>query len=166
MGKSAEQIQKPQEDTPLTKQLKKFSNQLTIIVVILTLFVFVLGLAKGMDKTEIFKTSVALAVSSIPEGLLVALTVVLAVGMQKILKNKGLVRNLVSAETLGGVTAICVDKTGTLTHGKLEVVEEYGDNENICLQHFASSDDPIMVAARDWLSRHSIHFKKIGEEFN
>ena len=166
MGKIAEQIQKPQEDTPLTKQLKKFSNQLTIIVVILTLFVFVLGLAKGMDKTEIFKTSVALAVSSIPEGLLVALTVVLAVGMQKILKKKGLVKDLLSAETLGGVTTICVDKTGTLTYGKLKVVEEYGDLENVCNQHFASSDDPIMVAAKSWLKKHSTHFDEIGEKFS
>ena len=63
-----------------------------------------------MDSiTEIFAT-VALAVSSIPEGLLVSLTVVLAIGMQKILKHRGLVRKLSAAETLGGVTVICVDK--------------------------------------------------------
>lgn len=165
IGKIAEQVQKPQEDTPLTKQLKKFSDQLTVIVIILTFLVFLIGLLTGMDGKEIFKTSVALAVSSIPEGLLIALTVVLAVGMQKILKKKGLVKDLLSAETLGGVTTICVDKTGTLTYGKLKVVEEYGDLEKICLQHFASTDDPIMVAAKSWLKKNSTHFDEIGEKF-
>lgn len=166
MGKIAESVQNLKEDTPLTKQLKHFSNQLTILVIALTIFVFIVGLLTGRQVVEIFKTSVALAVSSIPEGLLIALTVVLAVGMQRILKKKGLVRNLVSAETLGSVTTICVDKTGTLTYGKLELVEEYGDLEEVCLQHFASSYDPIMVAARNWLKGHSVHFEEIGEKFS
>ncbi len=165
MGKIAEQIQKPDEDTPLTKQLKAFSRQLTVLVVFLTVFVFVIGLLTGMDKREIFTTSVALAVSSIPEGLLIALTVVLAVGMQKILKRKGLVKDLLSAETLGSVTTICVDKTGTLTYGKLKVVEEIGDVEEVCYQHFATPDDPIMVAARNWLKKHSVHFDKDEKDF-
>ena len=165
MGKIATSVQKPHEDTPLTKQLKVFSNQLTVLVIILTVLVFAVGILRDADLVEIFKTSVALAVSSIPEGLLIALTVVLAVGMQRILAKKGLVRNLVSAETLGGVTTICVDKTGTLTYGKLKVVEEYGDIEKVCLQHFASSSDPIMVAGKSWLKENSIHFEEIGEKF-
>src|SRR3990172_2132230 len=94
MGKIATSIQKPEEDTPLTKQLKQFSNQLTMIVGALVVFVFLIGLLTGKELVEMFKTSVALAVSSIPEGLLIALTVVLAVGMQRIWKKKGLVRNL------------------------------------------------------------------------
>ena len=166
VGKIALSVQKPDEDTPLTKQLKVFSSQLTILVVVLTAFVFVVGILTGKDLVEIFKTSVALAVSSIPEGLLIALTVVLAVGMQRILAKKGLVRNLVSAETLGGVTTICVDKTGTLTYGKLKVVEEHGDLEKVCLQHFATSEDPIMVAAKDWLKVNSVHFEEVGRKFN
>lgn len=166
MGKIATSVQRKEEDTPLTKQLKNFSSQLTVLVGALVVFVFLIGLLTGKELVEMFKTSVALAVSSIPEGLLIALTVVLAVGMQRILKKKGLVRNLVSAETLGGVTTICVDKTGTLTYGKLKVAEEYGDIEVVCLQHFASSDDPIMVAAKSWLKTHTTHFEEIGEEFN
>src|SRR3990167_5912375 len=159
-------VQKPHEDTPLTKQLKVFSNQLTVLVAVLIIFVFAVGLITGKELLEMFKTSVALAVSSIPEGLLIALTVVLAIGMQRILKKKGLVRNLVSAETLGGVTTICVDKTGTLTYGKLKVFEEHGDVEKVCIQHFATSDDPIMVAARGWLKENSTHFDKAQQSFN
>lgn len=165
IGKIAEQIQRPDEDTPLTKQLKAFSGQLTVIVVVLTIIVFIVGILTGMEIREIFTTSVALAVSSIPEGLLIALTVVLAVGMQKILKRKGLVKDLLSAETLGSVTTICVDKTGTLTYGKLKVVEEIGDVEEVCFQHFATPDDPVMVAARNWLKKHSVHFDKDEREF-
>lgn len=166
VGKIAASVQTSQEDTPLTKRLKRFSNQLTVLVVALTVIVFSIGILTGNNTVEIFETSVALAVSSIPEGLLIALTVVLAVGMQRILAKRGLVRNLVSAETLGGVTTICVDKTGTLTRGRLNVVEEYGDLEEVCFQHFASSDDPIMVAAKRWLSKHSVYFDKIGKDFN
>jgi Ca2+-transporting ATPase len=72
---------------------------------------------------EIFATAVAVAVSAIPEGLAVSLTVILAIGMQRIFKRKSLVRKLVAAETLGSVTVICADKTGTLTEGKMRVVK-------------------------------------------
>lgn len=166
MGKIAESVQKPDEDTPLTIQLKNFSNQLTVLVVVLTVIVFIIGFFTGKDFVEVFKTAVALAVSSIPEGLLIALTVVLTVGMQRILKKKGLVRNLVSAETLGGVTTICVDKTGTLTYGKLEVDEVHGSVDDICIQHFASSEDPIMTTTHDWLKDNSTHFNELEENFN
>ncbi len=155
MGKIAISVQKPPEDTPLIKQLKKFSNQLSILVVFLAIFVFFIGFVGGAELVEMFETSVALAVSSIPEGLLIAITVVLALGMQRILRKKGLVRSLVSAETLGSVTTICVDKTGTLTYGKLQVVEEYGDTGKVCIQHFAYSDDAIQTAAKNWIKKHS-----------
>lgn len=165
MGKIAETVQQPDEDTPLTKQMKVFSQQLTILVVVLTVVVFTIGFFTDRGIVEMFKTSVALAVSSIPEGLLIALTVVLTVGMQRILKKKGLVRNLVSAETLGGVTTICVDKTGTLTYGKLKVQEVIGSVDEMCTQHFASSEDPIMTETHEWLQENSTHFEDIEEDF-
>ncbi|MFC1710414.1 cation-translocating P-type ATPase [Patescibacteria group bacterium] len=104
---------------------------------------------------EILITSVALAVSSIPEGLLVALTVVLAIGMQRILKRKGLVRNLLSAETLGGVTTICIDKTGTLTKGEMQVVDVIGKEGDIAKQMILANDldDPLVIAAHDWAKK-------------
>lgn len=155
MGKIAASIKTEQEETPLELQLKRFSKQLSVLVLVLTLIVFVVGIVSGSDLSEIFITSVALAVSAIPEGLLVALTVILAIGMQRILKKKGLVRNLVSAETLGGVTTICVDKTGTLTAGKMQVVKLVGDRKLIAKQALLSSDqdDPLTISSWEWAQR-------------
>lgn len=152
MGAIATHIQKNEEDTPLQKQLKRFSQQLVLIIAALTIFVFLLGVLYKFSWTEIFITSVALAVSSIPEGLLVSLTVVLAIGMQKIVKHRGLVRKLSAAETLGGVTVICVDKTGTLTQGKMEVVDHIGDEKELAKQALLANDldDPMIIAAFTW----------------
>lgn len=152
MGAIAEQIQKKEEDTPLQKQLKVFSRQLIIIILLLTAAVFIIGILRKFSLNEIFTTSVALAVSSIPEGLLVSLTVVLAIGMQKILKHKALVRKLSAAETLGGVTTICVDKTGTLTQGKMKMVDYVGEPKDLAEQVLLANDldDPIVIAAFEW----------------
>lgn len=152
IGGIAFHIQEEYEDTPLRRQMAAFSKQLLLLVIALTLFVFVLGLITGQEIVEIFKTAVALAVSAIPEGLIVSLTVILAIGMQKILKRNGLVRNLASAETLGGVTTICVDKTGTLTEGKMRVVDIVGDRQAIAKQVILANDldDPIVIAAFEW----------------
>ena len=152
MGKIALQIQEPEEDTPLQRQLKGFSRHLVIVVSILTVFVFLVGLWRQFSIIEVFTTSVALAVSSIPEGLIVSLTVVLAIGMQKILKRRGLVRKLAAAETLGGVTVICVDKTGTLTQGKMGVVDYFGNKRELAEQVLLANDldDPIVISAFEW----------------
>ncbi len=152
MGKIAEEIQEEKEVTPLQRQLKSFSKQLLIVIGVLVVVVFVVGLIHEFSLVEIFTTSVALAVSSIPEGLLVSLTVVLAVGMQKILKRRGLVRKLAAAETLGGVTVICVDKTGTLTQGQMEVADFIGNKKELAVQALLANDldDPIVVSAFEW----------------
>lgn len=155
IGKIALHIQEPYEDTPLKRQLVHFSRQLTVLVILLTAFVFIIGVVSGLPLKEVFTTSVALAVSSIPEGLLVGLTVVLAIGMQKILGRRGLVRNLVSAETLGGVTTICIDKTGTLTQGQMQLVDVLGDKIAIAKQALIANDldDPLVIALWEWANK-------------
>lgn len=161
MGKIAISIaEAEQEDTPLGKQLTKFSKQLSFLVLALIFAVFSIGLIFGEDIIEIFTTAVALSVAAIPEGLLVGLTVVLAIGMQRILARKGLVRNLVSAETLGGVTTICVDKTGTLTEGKMQVVNVIGEEHELVRQVTMANDldTSTVIAAWEWGS------KKISNE--
>lgn len=152
VGKIAKSVQEPSEDTPLRKQLVSYSRSLSILVFALTIFVFLVGFVSGREALEVFTTAVALAVSAIPEGLLVALTAVLAIGMRRILKRRGLVRNLLSAETLGGVTTICVDKTGTLTQGRLQVETFDGEEKDLVEQAIIANDldDPLVIAAWDW----------------
>ncbi|NCN50827.1 MAG: HAD-IC family P-type ATPase, partial [Candidatus Pacebacteria bacterium] len=124
MGHIARTIdEQTQKKTPLEKRIEDLARLITLTVVILSVTIFILGIVSGQSFSEMFIISVALAVSAIPEGLIVALTAILAIGMHRILQRKALVRNLVATETLGTVTRVCVDKTGTLTLGKLEVTD-------------------------------------------
>ena len=109
--------------TPLQIKLNHVARLLGLGVLILSVLIFTFGLLYGRSFIEMFTTSVAVAVASIPEGMAISLTVILALGMQKILKKKALVRKLVAAETLGSVTVIATDKTGTLTEGKMRVAQ-------------------------------------------
>lgn len=111
-----------QEPTALQKKLDHFSRQIGLIILGVCAIILLIGLAKGLPFVSIFTTAVAVAVSAIPEGLVVAVTIILAIGMQRILKRNALVRNLQAAETLGSTSVICTDKTGTLTEGNMQVV--------------------------------------------
>jgi Ca2+-transporting ATPase len=112
-----------EKETPLQKQLSRFARRLGLFLVGISVMVFFIGLARGFELVEMFYLAVALAVAAVPEGLVVAVTVVLAIGMQRILKKQALVRHLVAAETLGSVEVICMDKTGTLTTGEMAVAK-------------------------------------------
>jgi len=109
--------------TPLQNRLQSFSKNLMLVIIALCLVIFALGIARGRSALEMTVTSVALAVAAVPEGLVVTLTVILALGMQRIYQRKALLRKLVAAETLGSTTVICTDKTGTLTEGRMMTVE-------------------------------------------
>jgi len=110
-----------EEDTPLQKRLKAFSRTLTFIVIGFTLAILTTGLVMGNDFLQTLRTSIILAIAAVPEGLLIAVTVILVLGMRKILRRNGLVKRLLAVETLGSVTTICTDKTGTLTEGRMRV---------------------------------------------
>lgn len=110
-----------EEETPLQVRLKAFSKILTYIVVAATLVILGVGLAMGREFLDMLRTSIILAIAAVPEGLLIAVTVILVIGMRKILKRNGLVKRLLAVETLGSVTTICTDKTGTLTEGRMRV---------------------------------------------
>lgn len=111
------------EETPLQKNIKKFSMQASIALGALTILVFIIGISSGYSVLEMFLTSVAIAVSAIPEGLPIAMTVILSVGVQRMAKRKGVIRKLIAAETLGGASVILTDKTGTLTMARMELTE-------------------------------------------
>lgn len=122
LGKIASALQETSErPTPLQKQLNRFSRTIAAVIGVLVLVLFVVGVISGRPLIETFTLAVAVAVSALPEGLIIGVTVILAIGMKRILQHKGLVRRLASAETLGSVTVICTDKTGTLTEGKMRV---------------------------------------------
>lgn len=110
-----------EEPTPLQLMTISLSKIVGIGIFIVTAIIVLEGYLTGRPLSEIFEVALALFISGIPEGLLPAITIVLALGMRRILKQKGLVRRLASTETLGGVTVICTDKTGTLTEGKMAV---------------------------------------------
>ncbi len=122
LGKIATSLQEHvEEDTPLQKRLKSFSKTLTWIVVGFTAAILTTGLIMGGEFLDMLRTSIILAIAAVPEGLLIAVTVILVIGMRKILKRNGLVKRLLAVETLGSVTVICTDKTGTLTEGRMRV---------------------------------------------
>ena len=123
LGSIAELVSSAEETlTPLQQRLSEFSRTLTTAVLWIAGGLFVAGLAVGLEVAEIFTIAVAVAVAAVPEGLLVAVTAILAVGMNRIARRNALTRQLLAAETLGSTTVICADKTGTLTAGKMTVV--------------------------------------------
>lgn len=107
--------------TPLQENVVNVARLLTRIVLFALIGIFTLGLLRGEPFTELLLISIAIAVAAIPEGLPAAVTVVLAIGMEAILKRGGLVRNMLAAETLGSTTVILTDKTGTLTKAEMQV---------------------------------------------
>lgn len=142
-------------ETPLQRRFAKLAHSLTVMVVIAAGVIFTAGILRGESWVDIFTTSVAVAVAAIPEGLVIAVTVTLALGMQQILKRKALVRKLVVAETLGTVTVIATDKTGTLTQGKLQVVKTDFTNKDEALLAATFANhlvDPLEHALWEWLT--------------
>ncbi|OGZ30659.1 MAG: hypothetical protein A3J00_00625 [Candidatus Niyogibacteria bacterium RIFCSPLOWO2_02_FULL_45_13] len=123
-GKIAKLVKETSDiQTPLQKGVKKIAAWLGVAGTLVILTIFIAGALRGYGLAEMFLTSVAVAVSVIPEGLPVAVTVVLAIGTRRIMQNGGLVRKLSAAETLGSTSLILTDKTGTLTQAKMEAVE-------------------------------------------
>lgn len=110
-------------ETPLTRKIVHFSHMLLIAILSLAGITFLVGLLRGQSAVETFTAAVALAVAMIPEGLPAALTVTLAIGVSRMARRRAIIRKLPAVETLGSVTVICSDKTGTLTQNQMTVQE-------------------------------------------
>ncbi len=112
-------------ETPLKKKLNKIGKVLSILGIAVSILIFIIGLLHGKNLIDILMISISLAISVIPEGLPATVTVVMAIGVQRMAEKKALVKQLPAVETLGSATVICTDKTGTLTENKMTVTEYY-----------------------------------------
>jgi magnesium-transporting ATPase (P-type) len=118
-----------QPDTPLQQRMKRFAQVVAVTVTVAAALVFAGGLLVGADPTDMFLVAVALAVSAVPEGLPIAFTVALALGVRRMAARQAIVRRLPAVETLGSTTTIGSDKTGTLTRNEMTVEEVWAAGE-------------------------------------
>lgn len=131
MGKIADLLNNENDtQTPLQKKLAQLGTYLGILALAACAIIFVVGLFNGIPVLEIFMTSVSLAVSAIPEGLPAIVTIVLSIGVQRMVKKNAIIRRLPAVETLGSASVICSDKTGTLTQNRMTLVNAYVDQSD------------------------------------
>ncbi len=131
VGKIADMIQQVDDtETPMSRRLGQLGKVLGIAALIICGVIFIVGVLYGNSVLSMFMTAVSLAVAAIPEGLPAVSTIVLAIGVQRLVKRNAIIRTLPSVETLGSATVICSDKTGTLTQNKMTVVEAYVNHKH------------------------------------
>jgi Ca2+-transporting ATPase len=128
MGKIAALIAEEREgDTPLQEKLAQLGKYLGIIAMLICVVIFIIGLIDGLPIMEMFLTAVSLAVAAIPEGLPAIVTIVLAIGVRRMVAKNAIIRRLPAVETLGSTSVICSDKTGTLTQNRMTLVKVFMD---------------------------------------
>ncbi len=131
VGKIADMLQHAGDtETPMSKRLNQLGRLLGIVALVICAVIFGVGVLYGNSVISMFMTAVSLAVAAIPEGLPAVSTIVLAIGVQRMVKRNAIIRTLPSVETLGSATVICSDKTGTLTQNRMTVVEAYVNHKH------------------------------------
>lgn len=167
MGKIANLLDGESEtQTPLQQKLAQLGKYLGFIALAACLVIFVVGIINGIPVLEIFMTAVSLAVSAIPEGLPAIVTVVLSIGVQRMVKKNALIRRLPAVETLGSASVICSDKTGTLTQNRMTLVTAYidgcADSEDISNEN--SDNVKKLLSYGTLCSDGSVVFGEDGEK--
>jgi len=180
VGKIAEIIDEaPETETPLKQKLEKLGKVLGIAALIICVIIFIIGLVYGKEAIHMFMTSVSLAVAAIPEGLPAVSTIVLAIGVQRMVKRNAIVKTLPAVETLGSATVICSDKTGTLTQNKMTVEKNFliGDVKELinacvlCNDTRISEDgsltgDPTETALVDYAIKEDYDIAEIMDKYS
>ena len=142
IGKIAKMIEQEENDeTPLQKKLSELGKILGFLAVGICILIFIISFFQGRDLLEMFLTSISLAVAAIPEGLPAIVAIVLALGVQRMVKKNAIIRKLPAAETLGSVSIICSDKTCTLTQNKMTVTTVYTNDSYIKESEFNLNDN-------------------------
>ena len=127
-------------ETPLQTKLNKLGKTLGIAALVICVIIFVIGLLYGKEPLDMFMTAVSLAVAAIPEGLAAVSTIVLAIGVQRMVKKNAIVKKLPAVETLGSASVICSDKTGTLTQNKMTVEKVYYNGKLVDMKDITEED--------------------------
>lgn len=167
LGKIAALVSGTQEEkTPLQQQLATLSKQLSYVILAIALIIFSLGSfiieVDGYTVFDMFQLAVAVAVAAIPEGLVISLTITLAVAMRQILQHNALVRKLLAAETLGSVSVICTDKTGTITKGEMRITRIVTDQDDLSYEELQLLHRNKEHHHRDALT--ALHFGAVANE--
>jgi P-type Ca2+ transporter type 2C len=148
IGKIAQMINTAEEQqTPLQNKLEELGKILGILALGICGLIFAVGMLRGHEMFEMFMTSISLAVAAIPEGLPSIVTIVLALGVQKMIKRNAIIRKLPAVETLGAARVICSDKTGTLTQNKMTIERIYCNNSIVSVKNLdeISKEEKILV---------------------
>ena len=144
VGKIAEMINETKDEaTPLQVKLNNLGKTLGIVALSICAVIFVVGLLYGKSALNMFMTAVSLAVAAIPEGLAAVSTIVLAIGVQRMVKRNAIVKKLPAVETLGSASVICSDKTGTLTQNKMTVKKVFANGELINLEDIKDFNEEL-----------------------
>lgn len=157
LGKIAGMLQEKEAATPLQQRMTIFGKNLSYIILLICLVLFITGVLRGEDPFKILLISISLAVAAIPEALPALITIALARGATRLAKQNALVRKLPAVETLGSVTFICSDKTGTLTQNKMRVVKIY--------EHSAALERGVSFLKLGMTLNHDVKFDDAREPF-
>lgn len=142
VGKIADMLNNTEkQETPLQTKLNKLGKTLGIAAIIICIVIFLIGIIQGKEIINMFMTAVSLAVAAIPEGLVAVSTIVLAIGVQKMVKKNAIVKKLPAVETLGSSTVICSDKTGTLTQNKMTVKKAFWNKKLIDIENIKMDNE-------------------------
>ena len=155
--------------TETKKRLRELGALLTAIITLISFIIIILGIYRNIDLNEILLTAIALGVSTIPEGLVIAYTIVLALGMKRIMDKKAIVKNLPAAETLGNIDILCIDKTGTITLGLMSVESIKVNNTDEAIKTLAICNNDsnfIDAATKEFVKskRNNGYFEKVNQE--
>lgn len=150
IGKIARMMEEEDLQTPLQKRLTAFGKKLSLIILLICVIIFGIGFLRGEPPLLMLLTSISLAVAAIPEAMPAVVTISLAIGARRMVKQNALIRNLPAAETLGSVTYICTDKTGTLTENKMSVQEIFFSDKVISPKEIDKHKNNTTI---DWLMK-------------